>query len=355
VPDWLDAVPLVSAWLLVAGIGAVVAVAIRLGEGPGPILPPQRRRAALWTGSQVFLALLVFFLLRAFILPGIDPAILTKWILGPDADPEIGKRLAEAVANLIALPAQIALWYGIGRLAGSPGSVFGVAPRRLGADFMTGYFAWLVLTPVVYAVNVGVLVLYVTYEAKQPDDHPLIKLLQSGAGSTPLYVLLFAQAVIVAPIGEEMFFRGIVQPYLTDRPTGGALGFWLAACVGVLFHWPAHVAINDPATMVAAAAPALFVLAVWPLYYWIDVWAPPRLLPVHDPIARRQVARAIVGASILFANVHANVWPTPVPLFVLALGLGWSAYRTQSVVAPIVVHMLFNAIPILAMHRPGVG
>jgi membrane protease YdiL (CAAX protease family) len=177
-------------------------------------------------------------------------------------------------------------------------------------------------------------------------------MLQTGAGSVPLYVLLFVQAVIVAPVGEELFFRGIMQPYLTERPWGGLLGLGLAAFIGTLVHWPGHVAINDPAGVVSAAAPALFVLAVLPLYWRVDAWVPPRWLPVHDPIARRQAARAIVGTAILFANVHANVWPTPVPLFVLALGLGWLAYRTQGVVAPIVLHMLFNAIPILAMPRP---
>ena len=53
---------------------------------------------------------------------------------------------------------------------------------------------------------------------------------------------------------------------------------------------------------------------------------------------------AIVGSAALFACVHANVWPTPVPLALLALALGWLAMRTQSVIAPIVVHMLFNTV-----------
>jgi membrane protease YdiL (CAAX protease family) len=59
--------------------------------------------------------------------------------------------------------------------------------------------------------------------------------------------------------------------------------------------------------------------------------------------------RAIVGTAALFANFHANVWPTPVALFVLALGLGWLAYRTQGVVAPTIMHILFNTVAFAEM------
>ena len=46
----------------------------------------------------------------------------------------------------------------------------------------------------------------------------------------------------------------------------------------------------------------------------------------------------------LFALVHAGVWPSPIPLFVLGLGLGWIAIRSRGVLVPIVVHGLFNAV-----------
>jgi hypothetical protein len=50
------------------------------------------------------------------------------------------------------------------------------------------------------------------------------------------------------------------------------------------------------------------------------------------------------NTSLLFACIHTSVWPTPVPLFVLALGLGVLAQRTRSLVGPIVLHGLFNGI-----------
>jgi len=42
--------------------------------------------------------------------------------------------------------------------------------------------------------------------------------------------------------------------------------------------------------------------------------------------------------------VHSSVWPSPIPLFVLGLGLGWLAMRTRGVFVPVIVHGLFNAV-----------
>jgi membrane protease YdiL (CAAX protease family) len=52
---------------------------------------------------------------------------------------------------------------------------------------------------------------------------------------------------------------------------------------------------------------------------------------------------------MLFAASH-NVWPTPVPLLLLGLGLGWLASRTQSLVGPIVCHALFNGVACLVLY-----
>src|SRR5947199_61864 len=79
-------------------------------------------------------------------------------------------------------------------------------------------------------------------------------------------------------------------------------------------------------------------------------WRPlRRVLPIRDDAVRARTIRAIVGSAALFACVHANVWPTPIPLAILALVLGWLAVRTQSIVAPIVVHILFNAVAFMEL------
>jgi membrane protease YdiL (CAAX protease family) len=48
----------------------------------------------------------------------------------------------------------------------------------------------------------------------------------------------------------------------------------------------------------------------------------------------------VFASALLFACVHS--WPTSVPLFLLGLLLGWLAYRTQSLIPSITLHVLFN-------------
>jgi len=50
---------------------------------------------------------------------------------------------------------------------------------------------------------------------------------------------------------------------------------------------------------------------------------------------------AIVFSSIVFSCVHA--WPDPLPLFPLALILGYVFYKTNSYLAVVTLHALFNA------------
>jgi membrane protease YdiL (CAAX protease family) len=80
-------------------------------------------------------------------------------------------------------------------------------------------------------------------------------------------------------------------------------------------------------------------------------WLAPRL--VRRWLPDRQVVGAIYGAALVFGSVHASVWPAPVPLFVLGLALGFLAHRTQSLVAPMVLHSLFNGVAcvVLALSR----
>jgi len=54
---------------------------------------------------------------------------------------------------------------------------------------------------------------------------------------------------------------------------------------------------------------------------------------------------ALVVSSALFALVHAPAEPQAVaPLFFLGMALAYAAYRTRSLVAPVLAHALFNAL-----------
>jgi membrane protease YdiL (CAAX protease family) len=84
-------------------------------------------------------------------------------------------------------------------------------------------------------------------------------------------------------------------------------------------------------SLVIALQPAGFVMLMVPGYLLVRYFF------------RSQRGGAIYATALLFGSIHSN-WPTPVALFVLGLGLGWLAYRTQSLVGPMVLHMLFNGV-----------
>jgi membrane protease YdiL (CAAX protease family) len=54
-----------------------------------------------------------------------------------------------------------------------------------------------------------------------------------------------------------------------------------------------------------------------------------------------QQLQAVFAGAILFAAVHPT-WPQSIPLFVLGMGLGYLRVWSGSLVAPILVHALFN-------------
>jgi membrane protease YdiL (CAAX protease family) len=58
---------------------------------------------------------------------------------------------------------------------------------------------------------------------------------------------------------------------------------------------------------------------------------------------------AIVITSLIFASLHAGQWPAPIPIFILALGLGFIYHRTGSLLAAICMHAVFNGTSTLML------
>ena len=209
--------------------------------------------------------------------------------------------------------------------------------------------------------------------------------------------LVVLTAVVTAPILEELFFRGLLQPWFSRRREAGLAGMGIALVLAFLQRADKTATAWKTSGLVEAVqelwAPA-FVLAMIPGFFlvrrlgaelaawrrrhpslsvfrrgsWTDAWsgwpdqttegvtASPRplaraatLAPMEWPRFAREAfaARAaggIYAGALLFAAVHSFAWPSPVSLFVLGLGLGYLRYRTQSLVASIVVHALFNGV-----------
>jgi membrane protease YdiL (CAAX protease family) len=374
--------------------GLLTLLARRVSWSKG-LLPPQRLHAVPWGGAACLCALAAAASIPAVVTGALDELGFFRHLYGPAGDLAHAHRLAvrlrpllpyldtmgrlvqpaaptlqvpsalvqhlDQVAilcrlwgSLLALPLQIAaIVVGFRLATGTRAYQLGLTLRRAPMDFALGFTFWLGLTPVVYLLHLLAVVGYITVAGHKPAVHPLMELAQQRP--TGQVWLMVVQAVLVAPVLEELLFRGVLQPWFSRRRWGGDLAMFLALA-SALFLRSGSTALlpTERENILTALAPALFVLAMIPVYRLFDraatkgrpgfmVWLLDGLA-THDPVNRERGARAIFGTAMLFASFHAAVWPTPIPLFGLGMGLGWLAYRTQSLVAPITLHVLFNAV-----------
>lgn len=185
----------------------------------------------------------------------------------------------------------------------------GVVPARLGEQVQVGLVAGLLATP---AVNT---IFALSLRAFPPRRHPVEQMLQAEFSPITAAVSILG-AVVLAPLFEEVVFRGVLQG-------------WLARV--------SREAFGGPPTPTASGEAER---------------------DETPPSIDRGGAAEMPGialASALFAAVHYQQWPSPIPLFFLAMTMGILRQRTGSLIAPIVVHAIFNATSTLLMLAAQLG
>jgi membrane protease YdiL (CAAX protease family) len=207
-------------------------------------------------------------------------------------------------------------------------------PSSIPARTALGVFAWLAIHPPVWIVHFIVSVVFFAL-SWTVDEHPLEKSFREGRPAIDNAVFI-VQVCVLTPILEELLFRGLLLPWIFGRKHRAGLVVIIAAVVSVPLA--ALRAGGDWELMLGPIAFAILLLAGWFVF--------------HRRHPRKQRSRgAIYASAVLFALVHTSVWPTPIPLFVLGLGLGWLALRTRGILAPAIVHGLFNAVSVLFVLR----
>jgi membrane protease YdiL (CAAX protease family) len=335
------------AWL---GLAIVAGVCFALwwwtaGAGRQPLPPAPDEYSVPWSGGEVWFALLAFFAWPALTAQVLSETGFFGWFYGPGETPPVRHQLWLAPLVLPLFVGSVAVTF---RLAsGTRLSQLGLSLRAAGRQALAGYLVWLVLTPPVLVIY------YLALTWTVGESHPLAALAQEGLSPVEWLLLLF-QAIVAASVLEELLCRGVLLLWLARRPWGGA-----AAIAGAL----ALALLNNVATfeealkagqdwhtraagLLKGLRPALFIVAMVPGYL-----AAPQL--VRRWLPNGQAVRAIYGTALAFGAAH-TAWPSPIPLFVLGLGLGWLAYHTHSLVGPIVAHTLFNLVGcvVLLMSHP---
>jgi len=296
------------------------------------ILPLEPRRPVPWGLLDVVFTVFVFFSLQGVALLilrhsfNIDLALdLVK--MAPNARAAV--LLSGAVSSLLTAAISFAV-IKLRTLAHLDD--MGIVGRQLAADIRLGVNAFVMLAPLVYAVQM-VLVQWFS------SQHPLIELLKENPDPAFLAVSGFS-AVLVAPVAEEYFFRVLVQGWLEKAIAIGRRlpSVPFAELIGGSEREDAYQVERDDNPY---ASPKVASVAEKGEKASLD-------FPAHDgkgPI----LPVPIVVSAAFFAAMHASHGPDPIPLFLLALGLGYLYQRTHRILPCIVVHFLLNACSLGAL------
>lgn len=315
----------------------------------GKLLPPQRYRAVPWSGVEVFAVACIFLLFPALFHNLLEATGFYEWYYGPHfmMDTSETAMLRRSLwAGTFVFPFQVAAILFVLRFpSGTRLYQLGLTCQRGATNVLLGVLTWIVVTPLAYLLLYAVVWVQLALSDLPVQKHAFERL----AEQSPTVVergLIVLIATITAAITEELVFRGVVQNWLCRLAMGGEIAGLVAVPLALIMtggQLDRAWADPTPSNVLSALTPMLFVMILLP-----GLNGAGRLGQrwLGHPFA----GRAIYGTSTLFVAGHSDAWPAPVPLVLLSVILGYLAFRTQSLVAPIVLHSLFNvvaSVPIL--------
>jgi membrane protease YdiL (CAAX protease family) len=351
-----------------AAVGAVVLVL--LWPRGRRLLPVPRLRPGYWTGGFVVLVFLIYILTQlsaAWVVLG----LMDAWHEGNDASSNEAKLqraviLSSPLFLALALPMILGFLY---RRTRTRPSQLGLTAARWRPNVVLGLLTFILTAPAVLGLY------YLITQFLAPVQYPFEELVKHDFAAWEWGILGF-QIIVVAPVLEEILFRGCVQGWLRRATLPGHVILMILAMMKS-FDSP-----EIPARIFAAVLCSFYAgLLYWlyraylpagaPVTAWnyqggfpgrVDLVEEDEIPPPRDGAAVEDIAIhgdwqgwqranaviAIYGSAMLFAVFHP--WPTPIPLFALALVLGWLAYRTQSLLSGITLHALFNAVSFVALY-----
>jgi membrane protease YdiL (CAAX protease family) len=238
----------------------------------------------------------------------------------------------------------------------APGNLaaIGINVRKLLRGVGSGVVAFLIVGPMMFWVLMALDQVYRAVHYQHPSEHALLKSL--GEAREERYAAMLALgAVMVAPLLEELLFRGHLQTFIRQwlieqswrRELRGSGEFGLAQ--GLI---PQPPPLPPPLPLLADGVP--------PVLPYMSPLMPP-LPPLPPPPPPSRVARpwhgwvAILITSVCFAALH-ETWTAPA-IFILSLSVGYVYERTGNLWSSITVHLLFNTLNtlqfIFLMHHGG--
>ncbi len=234
----------------------------------------------------------------------------------------------------------------------------GLTKVRLLQNAALGIIAFLVTAPAIFALHVALM---------PGEDHRFLTLARSGLSGLEWGLLGFL-VLVFAPVVEEVWARGFLARWLEEAPPMHHFAIvTVLILLGLLFMGEGT---HQYAPLITALVMAACYAGV--LQWEVSRHAP--LRPADDDVhsweeqileeekafqakqAFQQKPGAVpmpfagmFGSAGFFAMMHGADWPAPIALYFFALVAGWLAWRTRSLVGPMVFHSLFNLVSLLEL------
>lgn len=318
---------------LAIGIGlAIPAGVFRRGSVDGPArLDPHGPRGGLIIVTLIGMG--VWYLMQAVL------AAQKMMSLPPEQRDDVMAHFTSAeFATLVTVPGIVGgliLLIGDATLRQRVITRLGIGFDGLRRGLIPGLIGTTIVIPFIYVCSLLFDFIYRAVGYEHPGAHELLLKLKDAPAGWPRWGL-FAGAVLIAPLFEELLFRAHVQSLLlaffqrlVRRPTAPVVDVSPAMLDA---HVPAAGSTNAGA--VATPTGGFGVLGIPETEPIIPYATPaPAIWPRWA---------AILVTAILFTAVHA-AWTAP-PIFLLAIALGYAYERTGSLWTTIIIHALFNGL-----------
>jgi membrane protease YdiL (CAAX protease family) len=139
------------------------------------------------------------------------------------------------VAIAVTMAAQSAVMFGVLYLLGL--KLWGITWRQIGWTPPSS-FAWY-LRAILFALAAILIVALITFMIEsmlgEPLDNPQVGMLAPGSSSVVSTIVMLVLVAVVAPIAEELLFRGVVYRWIAER-----FGMWTGLLVSSLIFSCVH-------------------------------------------------------------------------------------------------------------------
>lgn len=299
-----------------------------LGFAPRlPLIPWTPRRPAPWAFIDLVLLIGVWIVASvvAAVALGFDSAV-------PPLDQQKAQFIGSSAVSILIVAIGLPL---IALRSGANLKDFGISPAEFWSDVRLGVIGFVMLAPPVYALQ-GLLVYF-----WKPSEHPLIEAFKKEP-DPGFFVLLFLSAAAIAPLVEEVLFRVLQQGFLEKWFTfDHSLHDLLVGNPHRHKFGRSSAVQQSPIEAVAVpgenpySSPSVAALAE------SKSPNPERLQP---ELKGASAWLSIAASAAVFALLHLPHGPDWIPLFFLAIGMGYLYQRTHRILPGLIVHALLNAL-----------